>query len=68
MDRPGLGIVGDVAQLIVTLAAAICLVTPYGALGITTALVAGRTTGSLIRWLTLWLLMNVPQRCEPETA
>lgn len=67
MDRPGLGIVGDVAQLVVTLAVALWLVFPMGAMGIAIALVAGRTTGAAVRWLTLQVLMGFPQ-CEPEAA
>jgi O-antigen/teichoic acid export membrane protein len=67
MDRPGMGIIGDVAQLIVTLGVALWLVFPMGAMGIAIALVAGRTTGASVRWLTFWRLIGVAH-LEPTTA
>jgi O-antigen/teichoic acid export membrane protein len=67
MDRPSAGIRGDVAQLIVTLGVALWLVFPLGEMGIAIALVAGRTAGAAVRWLTLWTLIGCG-RCEPNTA
>lgn len=67
MDRPGTSIIGDVAQLLVTLSVALWLVSPLGAMGIALALVAGRTTGASVRWLTLWFLMDATH-CEPKAA
>lgn len=67
MDRPGTGIIGDVAQLFVTLGVALWLVSPMGAMGIAIALVAGRVTGASVRWFTLWFLMNAAH-CEPKAA
>ena len=56
MDRPASSFHGDVAQMIVTLLAAVWLVFPLGALGIAAAMVCGRTVGAAVRWITLWKL------------
>jgi O-antigen/teichoic acid export membrane protein len=57
LDRPAANLRADVVQMLVTLAAALWLVAPQGALGIAIALVAGRTAGALVRWITLERLM-----------
>jgi len=67
IDRPGTGMIGDVAQVLVALGVALWLVFPLGTMGIAIALLAGRTTGALVRWLTFWLLMGVAH-CEPRAA
>lgn len=56
MDRPAMGLIGDVIQLVATLGLAICLVSPFGAIGITVALTVGRAAGAATRWATIWLL------------
>ena len=57
---------GDVVQLVVTLGAALWLVFPLGAMGIAVAMVAGRTAGAAVRWLTLWRLMGATNIGEPQ--
>ena len=47
MDRPATSMIGDLAQLAVTLSVALWLVHPMAAMGIAIALVAGRTAGGL---------------------
>ena len=67
MDRPGIGIIGDMTQLLITLGVALWLVYPLGTIGIAIAMLAGRTTGAAVRWLTLWLLMGAIH-CEPKAV
>jgi O-antigen/teichoic acid export membrane protein len=65
MDRPAMSMLGDVVHLLVTLGVALWLVYPLGALGIAIAMLVGRTVGAVVRWFSLWLLMN-SQRYEPN--
>ena len=53
LDRPAANFAGDLVQLVVTLAVAVGLVVPFGAMGIAVALVAGRSAGAALRW---WVL------------
>ncbi len=62
VDRPAAGVVGDVVQLAVTLGVAVWLVFPLGALGIAVALVAGRSAGAAVRWISLWKLTATARR------
>jgi O-antigen/teichoic acid export membrane protein len=67
MDRPATSMIGDVAQLVVTLGVALWLVFPQGAMGVALALLAGRAAGAGVRWFTFWLLVG-GQQCEPDPA
>jgi O-antigen/teichoic acid export membrane protein len=69
MDRPAANLRADVVQMLVTLATALWLVAPQGAMGIAIALVAGRTAGALVRWITLERLMvNVAETNQRSLA
>jgi len=65
MDRPAASIVGDLTQLAVTLAVALWLVYPCGAMGIALAMVAGRSSGAAVRWFTIFAIMGFA-RCGPK--
>lgn len=53
IDRPAANLVADLAQMCVTLVAALTLVAPYGAVGIAIAIVVGRVAGAALRWVIL---------------
>jgi O-antigen/teichoic acid export membrane protein len=67
IDRPAANFPADIAQLIVTLGMALWFVFPLGPLGIAIAMVLGRTAGALLRWITLWGLMDT-SRCQADVA
>ncbi|MGA2797336.1 MAG: hypothetical protein ABSE63_07160 [Thermoguttaceae bacterium] len=67
IDRPGANFPADIVQLIVTLGMALWFVYPMGPLGIAIAMVLGRTAGALLRWITLWGLMDTA-RCQANVA
>ncbi|MGW8256187.1 MAG: lipopolysaccharide biosynthesis protein [Thermoguttaceae bacterium] len=66
-DHPGANFPVDIAQMSVTLATALWLVFPLGALGIAVAIAVGRVAGVLLRWIVFWILIN-PRHAESEAA
>jgi O-antigen/teichoic acid export membrane protein len=67
IDRPAANFPADIAQLIVTLSMALWFVFPLGPLGIAIAMVIGRAVGAMVRWITLWGLMDTA-RCQADVA
>jgi hypothetical protein len=67
MDRPGIGIIGDLVQLFSTLGIAAWLVSPWGPMGIAVAIFLGRMAGAVVRWSTLWILMGNQHSEQPAT-
>lgn len=65
IDRPQSNLTADVCTLAVTLSLVFFLVEPWGVLGAALADLAGRTTGAVVRCVTLrQLLKPVPQLAE----
>jgi O-antigen/teichoic acid export membrane protein len=64
LDRPAANFAGDVVQLAATLALAIVLVAPLGAMGIAISLVAGRTAGAALRWFVLRGCLAADRGCD----
>jgi len=56
IDRPQANLFGDVASLLATLVAAICLVGSWGALGAAVAILVGGGVGAVVRGMTFWIL------------
>ena len=67
IDRPAANLPADIAQLIVTLSAALWLVFPLGPLGIAIALVLGRSAGASLRWIALRGLLETSS-CQAEAT
>jgi O-antigen/teichoic acid export membrane protein len=67
MDRPGIGIIGDLVQLLASLGIATWLVFPWGAMGVGVAIFLGRMAGAAVRWTSLWRLIERREMEQPGT-
>jgi O-antigen/teichoic acid export membrane protein len=67
LDLPSANFFADCVMLVVTLTIAAILVGAWGAFGIAVAMIAGRTLGAIVRWLTLWERMNAWKRQQVVT-